>query len=133
MATRTDIFTWRFFDDIAWWAAGVAVLVAVSGGLMTHGWSFPLTCLAVAGVDIAIVHIAAKRGGGAVAAGTFDSGAIALFAGRLVFKVVVLVGALMLSSVVSFWGAVAGALVYDTTLAFGGSVLSASRLVAAGR
>ena len=133
MAPRTDLFSWRLFDDVAWWAVGLAAAAAVVGGVVTHGWAFPLTCLAVCGVDVAIVHVAARRGGTALDDGELDTGAFILFGGRLVFKALVLVAALLVPSVVSFWGAVVGAVAYDTMLAVAGSVISATRVATARR
>ena len=133
MTAPAELFTWHFFDEVAWWAAGAAVLVAVGGALLTRSWVFPVTCLVVSGLDLAIVHFTARSGGSAVAAGTFDPGAAAMFAGRLVFNLAALVAALVFPAFVSFWGAAAGALVYDTTLAFAGAALAASRISATER
>ena len=133
MATRTDLFTWRFFDEMAWWAMGASVLVALVGAFVTHGWSFPVTCLVVTAADVALVHLAARRGGAMLEAGTLDRGALLVFGSRFVLKVVALAAALAFPTVIDFWGAVAGALVYDTVLAAAGSVVSAARVSAAGR
>jgi hypothetical protein len=133
MTPRDDIFTWRFLDDVAWWGIGLAALCAVVGAVLTEGWSFPVTCLFVAGVDMICVHFAARRGGRAVDRGAVDPLAIGLFAGRLVFKAIVLVLALIFPAVISFWGAVAGALAYDTALAVAGGIMSAARMRPAGR
>jgi hypothetical protein len=131
--TRTDIFDWRFLDDVAKWALGFSIAVAVLGAVITRAWTFPVTCLVVAGVDIALVHAAARRGGHGVETGTVDEVAFLLFGGRFVFKIVALVAAAIAPALISFWGAVAGALIYDTTLAFAGSFMAASRMSTAGR
>jgi hypothetical protein len=50
-----------------------------------------------------------------------------MFAGRLLVKAALLVLALLSGSQPLFWGAIAGVLAFDTTLAFGGSLMAIRR------
>jgi hypothetical protein len=135
MSARSDVFTWTFLDEVAWWALGIACIASVAGAAVTHRWTFPLGCLLTVGLDLALVHLSARRGGHVAEIGGVDEGVVlGLFlGGRLALKAVLLVVALVWPWLLDFWGVAAGAVTYDITLAVVGSIVAVGRLNAAGR
>ena len=134
MTSPTDTFTWRFLDEVAYWALGMAAVAALMGAIVTRSWAFPVSCLVTAFIDVCIVHASAHRGGNRAEEGAVDGASMVLFVGgRLAFKVVLLSAALLWPSFVDFWGVVAGAVAYDLTLVTIGSALATSRMRTAGR
>jgi len=129
VATSTYGFTWEFVDEISRWSAGVAGVVAVGGALASGRAVFALSCLLAAAVDLVLVRMAVRHARSSLDAGHIDSmPALVMSAGRLVAKAALLVTALAVPSVVSFWGTVAGVLTFDMTLSFVGSIVAAVRM-----
>jgi hypothetical protein len=121
-------FEWGFLDEICRWALAFALFVGVVGGLVTRSLAFALSVFVVAGIDIALVAGASRRGRTELEAGRIDAVApTVMLAGRLVVKAGLLVVWLFWGGMTAFAGAVAGALVFDVTLAFGGSALAIYR------
>ena len=121
-------FEWSFLDEVCRWAIAAAVVVAAAGAWVMHSPVFALSAAVVAGVDIALVAGASRRGRRELEAGRIDAVApTVMLAGRLVVKAGLLVASLLWGGMAAFAGAVAGALVFDVTLAFGGSAIAIYR------
>jgi hypothetical protein len=128
--TRTQVFgfEWSFLDEISRWALGVAVLASAIGSVYTRGAAFAVACMTATIVDLALVELSVRRARRELEAGRIDTVApIVMLAGRLIVKAGVLVLALLVNNAVVFQGAVVGVLVFDVTLAFGGSAIAISR------
>ena len=121
-------FEWSFLDEVCRWAFAAALLAAGVGAWVTHDPVFALSTVLVAGIDIALVAVASRRGRRELEAGRIDAVApTVMLAGRLVVKAGLLVLALLWGGMTAFAGAVCGALAFDVTLAFGGSVIAVCR------
>jgi len=127
-------FTWRFLDEISWWALGMTTLVCVIAVAVYGDVPFALGCAIASVLDVGLVRMAAARGRAEVSEGRMDTVASGLMlGGRLIVKVALLALSLVAGEFISFAGTVVGVLIYDLTLAFVGSVLAASRLMRHGR
>jgi len=121
-------FSWGFLDEISWWALGIGVVIAVAGSAWTGTAAFAVGCLLGVGTDVALVRFASARASRELEAGRIDNVATTLMvAGRLLIKVTLLVVSLLVPTVMSFAGTVAGVLTFDVTLAFVGGALAVSR------
>jgi hypothetical protein len=118
-----SLFSSALLRDSIRWSIWVGLAVAVAGGFITRDWRFALACVLGAAVDIASVYWIARRTEAAGDVATATSSLSVMFvAGRVVLKAVVLVAAFALPSVLSFWGALCGVLVFDATLVCVGAV-----------
>jgi hypothetical protein len=125
MRTEARGFEWRFLDEVALWTAGVVAVVCVIGFLVTSSGMFVLGCVVCAAADISLALVAAHRAARELEAGRVDGVApVVMTAGRLLVKAALLVAALLSRNGPLFWGAVAGVVAFDITLAFGGSVIA---------
>ena len=121
-------FEWGFLDEISWWTLGIGVAIAAAGGYLLRDLAFAIGCLVAVGIDVAIVLSASRRARKELEDGRIDAVApIVMLAGRLVVKAGLLALALAMPRLLSFTGAVAGALTFDITLALVGSVIALSR------
>lgn len=121
-------FEWSFLDEVCRWALGAALLVGGVGAWLTHQPVFALAVMVLAGADVALVAGATRRARRELEAGRIDAVApTVMLAGRLLVKAGLLVLWLLFGGTVAFAGAVAGALVFDVTLAFGGSAIAIYR------
>jgi hypothetical protein len=121
-------FSWDFLDEMTVWAVWIAAGVALVGGVMLQSVSFAVGCLVAAGIDVALVRVAAHRARREMAGGRIDAAApTVMLAGRLVAKALLLTLALFVPYILGFAGTVAGALVFDLTLVIVGSVIAAAR------
>jgi hypothetical protein len=128
MKSPSSVFDWSFLDEIGRWSLGIVAVAAVVGAVATRSWEFALSCLVAGAIDVALVHIAAERGGRAAETGDVDQAAMVIFlGGRLVYKILLLSAALVWPSLLSFWGVVVGVLSYDVTLVVVGSFLAVER------
>jgi hypothetical protein len=128
--TRAQMFgfEWSFLDEVARWSLVVAVGVSAVGVVITHGAAFAVACMAGAVIDLALVEFCVRRAHRELDGGRIDTVApLVMLPGRLLVKSVVLVLALVAGDSSAFAGAVAGVLVFDVTLAFGGSVIAIGR------
>ncbi|HEY5541109.1 MAG TPA: hypothetical protein VIL41_06620 [Coriobacteriia bacterium] len=121
-------FEWSFLDEVARWSLGAAVLVSAVGVVVTRDAAFAIACVVAAGIDVALVTASVRRARRELDAGRIDPVApIVMLAGRLLVKAGLLVLALVAREPAAFTGAVAGVLVFDVTLAFGGSAIAIGR------
>jgi uncharacterized membrane protein YdfJ with MMPL/SSD domain len=121
-------FEWGFLDEICRWALAVAVLIAVVGVWVTQQPVFAVAVLVVAGVDVAMIMASSRRARRELDAGRIDAVApIVMLAGRLIVKAGLLVAWLLYGGSAGFAGAVAGAVVFDVTLALIGSGIAVVR------
>jgi hypothetical protein len=116
-------------ESLVHWSVAIAAIAAVAGGLLTHDVRFFLTCAAVSLADLWLFSYLAHHGRSLIEAGSqMSSGMLAAAIGlRLVLKAAALVLAAVLPNVLSFWGAVTGALVVDTTVLVIGGAAAAIR------
>jgi hypothetical protein len=128
--TRTQVFgfEWSFLDEIARWALGAAALVSVVGVALTRDIAFAVACLLAVGIDVALVALSVRRARSELDLGRIDAVApIVMLAGRLLVKACLLLVALLSRESAAFIGTIAGVMVFDVTLAFGGSAIAISR------
>lgn len=129
----TSVFTWHFLDDVGLWTLGLTAF-GVIGAVIAGRLSLAIAWVITAALDVALVHLAARRGGSHAAEGLLDRSALAIFvAARLGLKVGLIVAAAFIPNFLDFWGTVIGALSYDTVLMVVGSVMAARRTVGSGR
>ncbi|MDR3686139.1 MAG: hypothetical protein P4L93_04175 [Coriobacteriia bacterium] len=128
--THTQVFgfEWGFLDEIARWALGVGVVVAAAGAALTRDPAFAVACVIAVAIDVVLVSLSVRRARHGLDSGHIDPVApIVMLAGRLVVKAGLLLVAMLSHNTAAFWGAVAGVMVFDVTLAFGGSAIAVSR------
>jgi len=128
--TRTQVFgfEWGFLDEIARWALGVGILASAAGVVYTHDAAFAVACMIATALDVVLVAVSVRRARHGLEVGHIDPVApLVMLAGRLVVKAGLLLVAMLTHNAAAFWGAVAGVMVFDVTLAFGGSVIAISR------
>jgi hypothetical protein len=128
--TRAQVFgfEWGFLDEISRWAIGVTALVAIVGALVSGSAGFAVACVLASAIDLVMVEFSVRRARRELDLGRIDSVApIVMLAGRLLVKAGVLVLALGAQNTAVFAGAVAGVVIFDVTLAFGGSLIAIGR------
>ena len=128
--TRTQVFgfEWSFLDEVARWALGVGVVASAAGVAVTRDPAFAVACMVATAIDVLLVSLSVRRASHGLDAGHIDPVApLVMLAGRLVVKAGLLLVAMLSHDTAAFWGAVAGVMVFDVTLAFGGSVIAISR------
>ena len=122
-------FTWRFLDEMSWWALGIAGAVAIGGALYTRQLSFAVDCLLAIVIDVLLVRVASHRARRGLEEGRIDTAApLVMVGGRFLVKGGLLLLAISFPHVLSFAGTVVGVLAYDVTLSFVGSVVAATRV-----
>ena len=121
-------FEWHFLDVVSWWAVGVGLCAAALGAFLTHDVGFAASCLLALAVDVCLVLVASRRAQHQLEAGQIDAAAaIIVVGGRFIVKAALLTLSLVVPSMLSFAGTVTGALAFDVTLAFVGSIIAATR------
>jgi hypothetical protein len=121
-------FEWGFLDVISRWSLGIGVLAAVVGTYLTHDTAFAVGCLIAVVIDVGLVSISCRRGKRELELGRIDSLApIIVLGGRFLVKAGLMTLALVIPRMLSFPGTVVGALTFDITLAFVGSILALTR------
>jgi len=121
-------FEWGFLDVVSRWSLGVGVLAAGIGTYLTRDTAFAIGCLIAIVIDVGLVSIACRRGKGELELGRIDAIApIIMLGGRFLVKAGLMTLALAIPRLLSFPGTVVGALTFDITLAFVGSILALAR------
>jgi hypothetical protein len=129
MPTNPPItFDLGFLDQIAKLTLALAAIGAVLSWTLGAGMAFAVALVIAVVVDVALVFMATHRARLGLEQGHVDPiASVLMFAGRLVVKAVIL-GLAFLSAIPSlFWGAVVGVVLFDLTLAVGGSVIAIGR------
>jgi len=130
VVTRTQVFgfEWSFLDEIGRWALGVGVVASAAGVAVTRDPAFAVACMAATAIDVLLVSLSVRRASHGLDSGHIDPVApLVMLAGRLVVKAGLLLVAMLSHDTAAFWGAVVGVMVFDVTLAFGGSAIAISR------
>jgi hypothetical protein len=123
-------FSWEFLDQMTVWTAGLAIAVALIGGIALGSVPFAAGCLVAAGIDVVLVRISTHRASRELADGRIDAVApIVMLGGRLLVKAGLLVLAIFVPAVLGFAGTATGALMFDTTLVVVGSIIAAQRVM----
>lgn len=121
-------FEWGFLDVISRWSLGVGVLAAGIGACLTRNTAFAVGCLIAIAIDVGLVWIACRRGKRELELGQIDAVApIIVLGGRFLVKAGLLTLALAIPQTMSFAGTAVGAVTFDITLAFVGSILALLR------
>ena len=121
-------FEWGFLDVVSRWSLGVGVLAAGVGAYLTRDTAFAVGCLIAIAIDVGLVSIACRRGKRELELGHIDSVApIIVLGGRFLVKAGLMTLALVIPRMLSFAGTAVGALTFDITLAFVGSILALLR------
>ena len=127
-AVATHGFEWGFLDEVSRWSLGVGIVAAGVGAYLTRDIAFAVGCLIAIGLDVGLVAIACRRARHELDTGHIDAIApIIVLGGRFLVKAGLLTTALVLPRVLSFAGTAVGAVTFDITLAFVGSILAIAR------
>lgn len=114
-----------FLGDMTRWAAGLAVVLAVGGGILTRDWRFVVACALGAAFDVASMALLLRTSSRRSSALQATQLAALLIAPRLAVKAVLLAAAAALPRLLDLWGMLAGVLVFDLTVMTVGSVKAA--------
>ena len=124
----THGFEWGFLDVVSRWSLAIGVLAAGVGAYLTRDTAFAVGCLIAIVIDVGLVWIACRRGQRELELGHIDSVApIIVLGGRFLVKAGLMTAALVIPHMMSFAGTAVGALTFDITLAFVGSILAVMR------
>jgi len=120
------LYSLGLLRDVTRWSVPVAVAAAIVGSAFTHDARFGISCALGAGVDIGTLAWALRRTRDIDAHEALASGPLLnTFLFRLTVKAVLLVAAVLLPALLDLWGAVAGVLTVDMTIATAGSAAAA--------